>query len=224
VGEMSEADFCGGLYGELQGEGAHGWYVRRAHEALEVGLGEMLATTRILEVGGNLGEHCPYVTHPYASYLVTDYRDTGFASADPRISFEVADVENLPYPDDAFDRVVMTCLLHHLVNPEKALRETRRVVGREGVISIQLPCDPGLAYRASKVVGPYRLLKKQGHQDDPRYFHYHQHRNHFPGIVSIINRVFARDDIRRKWWPLLFPTWNANLFTVYQVKVNKGDL
>jgi SAM-dependent methyltransferase len=220
---MSEADFCSGVYGELQGGGAHGWFVRRAHEALERGLPAFPPPTRILEVGGNLGEHCPYVTHPFATYLVTDYRDTGFRSPDPRISFEVADVQELPYPDNSFDRVVMTCLLHHLSDPEAALRETRRVLTDDAVISIQLPCDPGLAYRASKVVGPYRALKKRGHTGDPRYFHYHQHRNHYPGIVSVINRVFGDDTIRRRWWPFPLPTWNGNLLTVYQVTLCKGD-
>ncbi len=221
MAEMSESDWCSGAYGDLQDDGPHGWYVRRAHEALEHGIGSMLASTRILEVGANLGEHCPYVTHSYASYLVTDYRDTGFASEDPRILFEVADVERLPYDDNSFDRLIMTCLLHHLGEPEQALCEARRVVGDGGLISIQVPCDPGVAYRAAKAVGPYRAIRKRGLLEDPRYFHYHQHRNHYPGLISLVNHVFASDSMSNRWWPLSLPSWNANLFTVHQIRVQK---
>ncbi len=224
MAEMSESEWCSGAYGDLQEHGAHGWYVRRAHEALEHGVGPMLESTRILEVGGNLGEHNPYVTHPYASYLVTDYRKTGFASDDPRIRFEVADVEHLPYGDSSFDRLIMTCLLHHLVDPEQALGEVRRVVGDGGTISIQMPCDPGVAYRAAKAVGPYRSIRKRGLLEDPRYFHYHQHRNHYPGLASLVDHVFVDDSVSLRWWPWRLSTWNANLFTVHQIRVRKPAL
>lgn len=35
------------------------------------------------------------------------------------VKFEVADVQNLPFKNDSFDRTISTCLLHHLDNPKK---------------------------------------------------------------------------------------------------------
>lgn len=215
---ISEDDFCSSLYGELQSEGASGWYVGVSHKALERGLGPLPANARILEIGGNLGEHCKYVEHDYAEYVVTDYREVDFTPINERIRFEVADAEHLPFPDRSFDRILVTCVLHHLPNPERALEEMRRVVRPGGVVSITLPCDPGMLYRLGKVVGPYRSIKKRGAPIDPRYFHYSQHRNHYPGLVSLIDKVFAPDIVKQRSWPLPIPIWNLNLFSIYQVR------
>jgi SAM-dependent methyltransferase len=215
----AEDEFCNGLYGELQSEGACGWYVGKSHRALERGVQGMRADASILEVGGNLGEHCEYVRHPYGEYLVTDYRQVDFVPMNDRVRFEVADVEDLPYAPKRFDRVLATCLLHHLDRPEQALREMRRVVAPGGRISLTVPCDPGFAYRLGKVIGPYRSLRRRGVDVNPRYFHYQQHRNHYPGVMSIVEHVFAEDEVSVRSWPLPAPTWNFNLFTIVQVRV-----
>jgi SAM-dependent methyltransferase len=217
---ISEDTFCASLYGELQSEGACGWYVGISHKALERGIGTLPADARVLELGGNLGEHCKYVEHSYAEYVVTDYRPVDFTPLNERIRFEVADAEELPYDDDSFDRILLTCVLHHLVRPERALEEMRRVVRPGGLISITLPCDPGWLYRLGKVVGPYRSMAKRGVEGDPRYFHYSQHRNHYPGLVAIVDKVFAADRVTRRSWPLPFHVWNGNLFTIFQVRVS----
>lgn len=213
-----EHAFCSGLYGELQDEGACGWYVERSHRALERKLGPLPTDARVLELGGNLGEHCRFVEHPYASYLVTDYREVDFVPSDPRISFQVADAQHLPYDDASFDRVLLTCVLHHLPDPERAMREMRRVTAPGGTISITLPCDPGMAYRLGKAVGPYRSIRKRG-GTDPQYFHYHQHRNHYPGLVAALQQVYRDDQVTSTSWPLPLPTWNFNLFTIFQIRV-----
>jgi SAM-dependent methyltransferase len=212
-----EHEFCSSLYGELQSEGACGWFVDISHRALERGTQGLASTSRLLEVGGNLGEHCRYVEHPYSEYLVTDYREVDFVSPDPRIRFEVADVEDLPYEDGRFDRVLATCVLLHLARPEQALREIRRVTAPGGRISLTLPCDPGIAYRLAKLVGPYRSIRRRGAQDNPRYFHYQQHRNHYPGIMAMIEHVFEEDQLSARSWPFPVPTWNFNLFSIVQI-------
>lgn len=218
---MSEDEFCGSLYGELQSESACGGYIAVSHRALERGLGRLPETARLLEIGGNLGEHCKFVQHPYAEYIVTDYRQIDFEPINERIRFEVADAHHLPYDDASFDRVLMTCVLHHVEDPEQAMREMRRVVKPGGWISITLPCDPGLAYRAGKAVGPYRSLRKRSPESDvdPRYWHYRQHRNHYPGLMALAGQVYANDTVTRRSWPWRFPLWNANLFTILQIHV-----
>lgn len=215
----SEDEFCGSLYGELQSESACSWYVTTSHRELERGIGPLPLTARILELGGNLGEHCPFVEHPYAEYVVTDYRPVEFTPINERIHFEVADAQQLPYADGEFDRVIVTCVLHHLRDPEAALLEMRRVTAPGGIISVLIPCDPGMAYRAGKRIGPYRFLRRRKAAFDPRVFHYRQHRNHFPGLETLLDHVFKEDTIRRRYWPWRIPLWNANLFVSYQIVV-----
>jgi ubiquinone/menaquinone biosynthesis C-methylase UbiE len=136
----------------------------------------------------------------------------------PLLKFEQADVEALHYDDASFDRILSTCLLHHLVDPEQGLLEMRRVVRRGGLISLTLPCDPGFLYRVGKVVGPYRRLRKNFGVSDPRYLHYIQHRNHFPALESIISQVFKNDNIKHRTYPFSLPFWNLNLFRIYQIR------
>jgi len=175
---------------------------------------------RILEVGGNVGEHIRFVASDYESYTLTDYRDTGFQTQDKKILFKIADVHNLPFHDDEFDRTISTCLLHHLIDPKKALEELRRVTTHNGLISILVPCDPGLAYRVAKKIGPSRKWKAAG-ITNPDFYHYTQHRNHYPGIDSMIREIFRSDDLQTNHWPFRIKSWNINLFAVNQIRVVK---
>ncbi|MFM8505549.1 MAG: hypothetical protein ACKOBB_11005, partial [Acidimicrobiaceae bacterium] len=62
---MDENEFCNSIYGEIQGRGVCGGYVAFSHKALEKNLGFIPQDAKILEVGGNLGEHSKFVTHEY---------------------------------------------------------------------------------------------------------------------------------------------------------------
>ena len=215
---LDENEFCGSIYGEIQRQGICSNYVSFSHKALEKRLGELPENARILEVGGNLGEHCKFVQHKYQEYLLTDKREVDFVPINGKIKFEQADVEALHYDDASFDRILSTCLLHHLVDPEQGLLEMKRVVRPGGLISLTMPCDPGFLYRVGKAVGPYRRLRKNFGVSDPRYLHYIQHRNHFPALESIISQVFKSDNIRHRTYPFSLPFWNVNLFRIYQIR------
>ncbi len=221
MAEISEDEFCNSLYGEIQDGGSCGWYVRQSHKSLEKGFKQPASPVSVLEIGCNLGEHTEFVKHPYDRYVASDYRTIDFVPPNPRVTFQVADAQNLPFTDNSFERVIMTCVLHHLAEPERATREMRRVTKPSGTISILVPTDPGIAYRLGKRIGPYRALKNLRTDIQPEYFHYRQHRNHFPGLASIIEEVYSYDTIRRLNWPIPWRIWNLNLYRIYQIKVNK---
>jgi SAM-dependent methyltransferase len=216
---MYKQDFYEGVYRDVQDTGASGWYVRKSHKRLENGVSDR-TYSKVLEVGGNIGEQIKYVVDNYSSYILTEYRQTGFISPNGKIKFRVADVQNLPFNDDSFDRTISTCLLHHLDNPKKALEEMRRETVPSGLISILVPCDPGLAYRFAKSIGPSRKWRHVG-ITNPSFYHSSQHRNHLPGIDSTIQEVFSADELKTSYWPFRIKTWNMNLFTVSQIRVRK---
>jgi ubiquinone/menaquinone biosynthesis C-methylase UbiE len=169
------------------------------------------ANQTILEVGANTGEHLPFVTDTFSSYTLSDFRDTGYKSQDPRVFFEVVNVESMHYKTEHFDRVISTCLLHHVESPINSLIEMRRVAKRGGQISILLPCDPGLMYRVCKETR-FKSKWSQIGIENSKFFHYQQHRNHYPGIRSYISEVFKADEIHVSNWPLVLSSWNLNLF------------
>ena len=216
---MDEESFYNGVYRDVQDSGISGWFIRKSHKSLEKGSAKV-QNPKILEVGGNVGEHIQFVAGDYTSYTLTDYRDTKFNSKNEKILFKIADVQNLPFDNDEFDRTISTCLLHHLVDPKKALEEMRRVTAHNGLISILVPCDPGLAYRVTKKIYPSRKWVTAG-ISNPDFFHYTQHRNHYPGIDSILKEVFKSDYLQTSHWPFRIKSWNINLFTTNQIKIMK---
>jgi len=55
------------------------------------------------------------------------------------LKFEVANILELPYPENSFDLVYMQAILVHIRNPINALREARRVLKEEGLILAREP-------------------------------------------------------------------------------------
>jgi ubiquinone/menaquinone biosynthesis C-methylase UbiE len=55
--------------------------------------------------------------------------------ADPRVTFEVGDAQNLPYLDDSFDRAMALLVVNFIPDAPKAARELRRVTRPGGVVA-----------------------------------------------------------------------------------------
>jgi phosphatidylethanolamine/phosphatidyl-N-methylethanolamine N-methyltransferase len=191
------------------------------HRAMEAQLDASQTYDRVLEVGGNRGEHVPYVRHGFTTYVLSDLFMPDVSDAvglDPRVVAQAADVQDLPFDDHAFDRLVATCLLHHVPDPFAALREMRRVVRPGGCITILLPTDPGLGYRTAQRLTSGRAAQKKGIGKLFELVHAVDHLNHFDSISRQIDYVFRKDSTQTCWQPLRIPSWNVNLFTVKQIR------
>ena len=57
----------------------------------------------------------------------------------PKAKFCVASAENLPFPSNHFDTVLVDSVFHHLLRYDKALREIRRVLNSGGVLCFVEP-------------------------------------------------------------------------------------
>ena len=216
--DMSTENFYQNFYQTVETGDAKGSFHRATHRALERGLTSTNFNT-VLEVGANRGEHLKFVQHGFNKYVLLDFRKQSEyleALDDPRCEYRQANVEELPFNDSEFDRIVCTCVMHHTASPTTALKEMRRVLGVGGTISILLPCDPGWSYRTAWKLSSGRALRKQG-VSDPYLLHVQEHPQHFPGLAARIRSVFEGDDIRVKWAPFPLPWWNLNLYTVWTI-------
>jgi ubiquinone/menaquinone biosynthesis C-methylase UbiE len=61
------------------------------------------------------------------------------------VSFQHGDAENLAFSDETFDLVICSEVLEHLLAPEKALAEIRRVVKASGRVILTTPCAVSLS-------------------------------------------------------------------------------
>lgn len=178
---------------------------------------------KILEVGAGNGEHLNFVAQDFNSYVALDIRiSKGLKSYDSEnIKTLEGDVCNLDrFQDSEFNRVISMCLLAHLSDPEKALREMRRVASNGSTIQIYLPCEPGLALRVFRRLVTSPAVKRMGYQGFD-VFMAREHRNALYPLTVLINNVFRRDKIRtyRRPFPLL--GWYFNLFYLVEVEVIK---
>jgi phosphatidylethanolamine/phosphatidyl-N-methylethanolamine N-methyltransferase len=179
--------------------------------------------SQVLEVGGNRGEHLPYVRHSYDRYLLTDLRPPTVSDAvlaDPKIELGECDVTRMPYPDASFDRVVSTCVLHHVESPFIAAAELRRVLKPGGLVTILVPTDPGLAYRVGKGLTSGRAAKRRGIQELHDVVGALDHRNHFRSVRTQLKYVFRQDEISIDWYPWRMPSVELNAFIVFHARVS----
>lgn len=58
-----------------------------------------------------------------------------FPKSQYQIDFTVGDVENLPFPADSFDAILLSGLLHHLPDPSRCIREVHRILKPGGVFT-----------------------------------------------------------------------------------------
>lgn len=207
------------MYGDLVDGGAVGVFHRLTHRSLERPYGPEDSFPRVIEVGSGSGEHLPFVRHSFEHYAMADLRMPPEMPEDPRVSFIEADVHDLPVESGSYDRLVATCLLHHLAEPFHALEEMRRVVRPGGALSILIVSDPGLAYRAIQRVSSGLRYRKSGFAEW-RALHAMEHRNHAWSLQQLIKYAFRDDELRGRGFPVpLASLWNVNLFSVYQARL-----
>jgi SAM-dependent methyltransferase len=212
------------FYEKYYRHASESWIVKKnhsySHRKLERGINREFEN--VIELGAGNAEHLEYVRHSYKTYLLSDLRDREeFIIEDQRVRFESFNAEEIPYDDNSFQRVICTCLLHHVTDVRGTLEEMRRVATNGGLVSINIAADPGLLYRLVWSVTSGKRLRKQGLKF-PRSVHYQEHRGHFIGIREIALEVFQNDLIKFRYYPFTFlPSHQTNIFAVMQIQVNK---
>lgn len=195
----------------------------RTHRALERRAPAGMRFDRVLEVGAGKGEHFDFVQHDFGSYVETDIRaaDARIGRADPRRLFTEADAQDLPFEDASFDRVIATCLLLHLPEPETALREWRRVARPGAMLNLLVPCDPGAFVRSTRQVLTVPAVRRSGFRGYD-LFNARDHRNHVGSVDRLVKHTFRHDRMSVYRFPFRLDSWNLNAFFVYDVVRSAG--
>ncbi|HEX7230816.1 MAG TPA: methyltransferase domain-containing protein [Candidatus Binatia bacterium] len=102
--------------------------VRDVDKVLDVGCGTGSLTTilaRVTKASKIVG------IDPSSGFI--DYARTQFA--DPRVTFDVGDAQQLPYPDASFDRCMSLLAVDYIADARKAALEMRRVTKKSGILA-----------------------------------------------------------------------------------------
>ena len=203
--------------------GLSGRILLDTHYVIERPFGSEAIFPSVLEVGAGSGAHFGFVRHRFERYLMTDASPHFVGqmrekfAAQPRVAVAQSDAAVLEFEDNSFDRLVATHVLEHLYQPHLVLREWNRVIRPGGVLSLILPCDPGLAWRIGRHFGPRRAALKSGLPYD--FFMARDHVNSFFTLVELIRYYFADRD--ESWWPFRFASADLNLIYGVNITVSK---
>lgn len=166
----------------------------------------------VLEIGAGTMAHFPTIKHDFDKYIASDANEdvVEWLKAqkwDSRVHVEKISGGELPFMDNSVDRIIATHVLEHVAEPVEALSEWVRVLKPGGVLSLILPCDPGILWRVGRAFGP----RKQGIEAGLPYDYYMaiEHRNPIHNLRHIIDFHFP--DKAEKWWPLRLPLPDVNL-------------
>lgn len=92
---------------------------------------------RILELGcgtGSIWKDKLSLLEPNCSLVLSDFSPGMLETAketvgmNPRVDYQVIDIQNIPYQDESFDIVIANMMLYHVPDLHKGLSEVRRVL------------------------------------------------------------------------------------------------
>src|SRR2546421_2284268 len=119
---------------------------------------------RVLEIGCGMGTDGAQFAQAGAVYTGVDLTDAAIELARKRFelsglqgNFQVADAENLKFPDESFDLVYSHGVLHHTPDTARAVREIHRVLKPGGRAIVMLYHRGSYNYRVG-----IRVLRRAG--------------------------------------------------------------
>jgi len=210
-------------YEELNYTGLAGYFMSKGHEIAEKAFGKESNFDVVLEVGAGAANHIKHVRHSFREYIVTDSNEEFLkktaAKITPlypdRIQFRVEDCTALKMEDESVDRVIATHVLEHMYYPHRVLKEWYRVLKTGGVLTIVLPCDPGIFWRIGRLAA---RRKAEGIGLSYDYLMAREHVNPINNLVALLHYYFQKR--KEVWFPFGFPSIDLNIYYACHVYKN----
>lgn len=145
------------------------WAAKITAQAIEPildAIGPNLSGLNVLDVCTGTGHLLAAAVKRGAAVEGVDFADEMVAKAwrnYPNYSFHVGNAENLPYPRHTFHRVICSCGLLHLDNPEKAIAEAHRVLVPGGRYAFTVWCGPDQGGEFFQIV--FKAIEEHGSLD-----------------------------------------------------------
>ena len=208
-------DFRSDVWTGNQYKGLYGKLVLQGHVRLENQFSKSDHFEKVIEVGCGSAEHINHIKHGYDEYHLTDNSEVYTMKLRENLPEKfrnntVIATENackLSYDDNTYDRLIATHVMEHLPFPHKVFDEWDRILKPSGVMSILLPCDPGVLWRFGRMIRPGR---KNSNNEDYYYSMALEHINPINNLVAILRK--KANKIKEYWWPMNIASIDLNLF------------
>ena len=202
--------------------GLQGFFMKYGHKKLEDFKKKNDHLSKVLEVGAGDTPHYNYIKHTYDEYHIAETSEyvNDFHKDNKKVKIITYDGKKLPYPDESFDRIIISHCLEHILSPEDFLAEMINKLKKGGVLSISLPTDPGFAWRLGRLfVGLFKVKKTYNLSfEEFEYLNATEHVNSIFNLISII-RFKYKDSFEEKFYPLKIKSPDLNL--IYNAHIYK---
>ena len=178
---------------------------------------------KVLEVGGGFEPHIKFVNLNFKEYYCLEKNENlkfelekYYKENFSKIIFSIYDGKNLNFPDNYFDRIIISHTLEHIPNFEQYLHQMMRIIKVGGVISIASPCDNGFLWRFGRFIlnNTYHRLKKIP-QIDCDYIISKEHINTIFQIKAVLKKKF---NIKKEiYLPFIIKIIDINLFHICHI-------
>ena len=211
------------IYSKYQYGGLVGSLMKFCHTKLESNLPKG-NYNKVLEIGPGPHPHVKYISHNFQKYYILErtikainlYKKLNYNN----IIIKTYKSSKIPFKKNFFDRIIMSHVLEHIINPEEFIFEVMSKLKKGGVLSIALPTDPGLLWRSgrmfSKIFSVKKTLKISPEKYD--YINAKDHVNSIYSLYSIIKYHYKKKLIEQ-YLPFRIKFFDLNLF--YNVHIIK---
>ena len=203
--------------------GINGIAMRYCHRKLEC-FKRKEKYDNVLEIGAGTAPHINYIKHKFDKYYIAETSEESikYYENDKNITAVLYDGAKLPFENNFFDRIIISHVLEHIVDPENFLFEMMNKLKNDGLLSISLPNDPGILWRIGKLFTKYITIKKTYKISSKEYDYMiaTEHINSIFNLMSIIKYHF-KDQIEENFLPLKIKLVDPNLF--YNVHITKSS-
>ena len=211
-------------YRNYQYSGLIGYLMRKSHLLMEKF--NFYREKKFLEIGPSFEPHIKFVNLKYEEYHCIDLDNSYkikkyYKEKFNNVKYKCYDGKKIPYPDNYFDRIIISHCLEHIINPENFINEMLRVIKKKRFISIALPCDPGLLWRFGRFFSKMFFINKKnvnsrGKNFDHDYLIATEHVNSIFNLITILKKKFKISN--EIYYPFNIGSADVNLFYICTIQ------
>ncbi len=151
---------------------------------------------KILEIGPGFEPHIKFTKLKFTEYHCLEINKSKelkeyYKNNFPEIIFDNYDGKIIDFPDNTFDRIIISHTLEHVPDFESYINEMMRVLKKNSFISIASPCDNGFLWRLGRFILKKTYHKFKGTNEiDYDYIMAKEHINTIFQILSVLKKKY----------------------------------